>query len=79
MKRSKVFKIKNQPLSEDTAKEREFRRAATKYYKDRKGENIILAFSLLIVFALSVFVERPNVRGACELATLVIGLLGIFR
>ena len=77
MKRSKIFKIKNQDLHEDTAFEREFRVAVVNHNREKRDEKIILLSSIVVMFAVSILSTHPIVKGACEALVFVLGVFGI--
>lgn len=77
MKRSKVFKIKNQDMHEDTAFEREFRVGVVKQNRERKDEKFILLTSILVMFLISIFTKNLGVKTVSETIIFIIGVFGI--
>lgn len=78
IKRSKVFKMKNQKREDDTAKEREFRNAVMKQARFGRDEKIILSFSLILLFIVSLFINNQTGKTVADVFIFIIGMLGIF-
>lgn len=79
IKRSKVFKMKNQKREDDTAKEREFRNAVMKQVRFGRDEKIILGFGLVVLFLLSLAVDSEVKKAVLNVFIFLIGLAGIIR
>lgn len=79
IKRSKIFKIKNQKREEDTAKEREFRNAVMKQARFGRDEKIILGFGLVVMFLLSLAVDSEVKKAVLNVFIFLTGLAGIIR
>lgn len=77
MKRSKLFKIKNQSLSEDTAFEREFKLALVHKERESKDTKFVLLVSILVMFFISAWTESPIIEKLGELMVLAFGIYGI--
>ena len=76
-KRSKVYKIKNQDMREDTAFERNFRVGIAKYGSQKRDEKIILTIGIVTMFLVALFARSDVARTFGTVITFLLGLAGI--
>ena len=78
LKRSKVYRMKNKKYEDLTYKEKEFRHELLKQARFGRDEKIILSFSLILLFIVSLFIENQTGKTVADVFIFIIGMLGIF-